>query len=264
MPVLWALASNKEGEIVKKFFEKLPESCRKIAGKLPKFCLVVALFLSTSIFSTLVEASSQGVEQSLYSDAKLCDWPVPTVKIDEFQITGTSKALYDKVLNQVERIYAPIFRAKGYQLKIVRSWSDGTVNAQAWWSGNTCNVEMFGGLARWPGITSTAVRQVALHEIGHCLGGSPYYPWSTMSCEGQADYYSTLVGCRELGVGCVASSLNLARALASMGGEPAPRRPGPQLPAVGRTYCEHPEAQCRLQTYDAGIARGSRPRCWFK
>lgn len=219
-----------------------------------KQILWVALFLSTSLFATSVEAEK----------IELCDWPVPAVTIDETRTTGTTKALFDKVLDQVERAYGPVFRAKGKSLKIIRSWSDGTVNAQAWWSGNTCNVEMFGGLARWPGITSTAVRQVALHEIGHCIGGSPYYPWSSMSCEGQADYWSTLVGCRELGVNCKASSLNLARALGSMSGEPAAWRPGPQLPPVSRTYCEHPESQCRLNTYDAGIAGGSRPRCWYR
>ena len=229
-----------------------------------KLGLWVALFLSTSLFSISVEAEDQGVERNRYSDAQLCDWPVPNVLIHETAVTGTTKALYDKVLDQVQRAYDPIFAAKGKRLKIIRSWSDPTVNAQAWWSGSTCNIEMFGGLARWPGITSTAVRQVALHEIGHCLGGAPTYPWDVMSCEGQADYYSTLVGCRELGVSCVASSLNLARALASMGGETRPTRPGPQLPSVSWTYCEHPQAQCRLNTYDAGINRGARPRCWFK
>ena len=214
--------------------------------------ILFALIFSTSIFATSFEAKN------------LCDWPVPADQIHESARSGITKGLYDQVLNQVERAYHPIFAAKGYRLNMIRSWSDGTVNAQAWWEGSTCNVEMFGGLARWPGITSTAVRQVALHEIGHCLGGSPTYPWDVMSCEGQADYYSTAVGCPALGVGCKASSLNLARALASMGGETRPYRPGPQLPAVNVTYCEHPRAQCRLNTYDAGTAKGARPRCWYR
>jgi hypothetical protein len=194
----------------------------------------------------------------------LCDWPDPGFKIQEATATGIDKTAYTQVLNQIETKYSKVFSRLGYGFKLHRSWSDGTVNAQAWWTGNTCNVEIFGGLARWPGISAAAVRQVALHEIGHCLGGAPYYSGESMSCEGQADYYSTSIGCQTLGVGCKTSSLNLARALASMSGEPKPYRPGPALNPVSRTYCSHPEAQCRLQTYDAGSARGSRPRCWYR
>lgn len=194
----------------------------------------------------------------------LCDFPDPGYKIEAIEASGISKTDYNVVLDQVELKYAPTFKAKGYRLKILRSWSDGTVNAQAWWTGSTCNVEMFGGLARFPGISAAAVRQVALHEIGHCLGGSPTYPGDVMSCEGQADYYSTAFGCRIMGVGCKASSLNLSKSLARMSGEAIPWRPGPALPPVSRTNCDHPDAQCRLETYDAGIVRGSRPRCWIR
>lgn len=194
----------------------------------------------------------------------LCDWPDPGFKIHEVEATGIDKTAYMKVLDQVEAKYQRVFQQLGYRLKVHRSWSDGTVNAQAWWTGTTCNVEMFGGLARYPGITAAGYRLVALHEIGHCLGGYPYYPGEEMSCEGQADYYSTSVGCRTLGIGCKAAGLNLARALASMSGEARPWRPGPALRPVSRTYCMHPAAQCRLQTYDAGSARAARPACWFR
>lgn len=194
----------------------------------------------------------------------LCDWPDPGFKIHEAQATGIDKSAYSRVMDQVESKYAPIFQRLGYRLKLHRSWSNGTVNAQAWWTGTTCNVEMFGGLARYPGITAAGYRLVALHEIGHCLGGAPFYRGESMSCEGQADYWSTAVGCRTLGIECKSASLNLSRALASMSGESRPWRPGPPLNPVSRTYCAHPEAQCRLQTYDAGAAKGSRPRCWYK
>lgn len=194
----------------------------------------------------------------------LCDFPDPGYKIEASQRSGIVKSEFDRVLDQVESKFAPIFRAKGYRLKIIRSWSNGTVNAQAWWSGSTCNVEMFGGLARFPGISAGAVRQVALHEVGHCIGGPPFYSGFDMSCEGQADYWSTAFGCRTLGVGCRNSSLNLSKSFARMSGEALPWRPGPGRSPVSRTYCEHPDADCRLKTYDAGIVRGQRPGCWFK
>jgi hypothetical protein len=209
--------------------------------------IILALLFSTQVFAK-----------------GLCDWPDPGYKIHERSFTGIDQAAYSKVLDQVQAKYDPIFQRLGFSLKLHRSWTDGTINAQAWWTGPTCNVEMFGGLARYPGITAAGYRLVALHEIGHCLGGDPFYPGDNMSCEGQADYYSTLVGCRSLGIGCKAAGLNLSRALASMSGESRPYRPGPPLNSVSRTYCDHPEAQCRLNTYDAGSSKIARPGCWFK
>ena len=194
----------------------------------------------------------------------ICDFPVPPFQIEEHQTTGIDRHAYDHVLDQVEKKYVKVFFDMGYRFSLHRSWSDGTVNAQAWWSGNTCHVEIFGGLARYPGISAAAIRQVTLHEIGHCIGGAPFYPGENMSCEGQADYYSAVVGCKNLKVGCRNSSKNLARALAKMAGEPKPWRPGPPLPEVNWTYCEHPDAQCRLNTFDAGLLGDPRPRCWFK
>lgn len=197
------------------------------------------------------------------AQTNLCDWPIPDTLIYPSVSTGVSRSAYDRVLDQVERAYQPVFGRLGFHLNLIRSWDDPTVNAQAWWSLWTCNVEIFGGLARWPGISAEAVRQVALHEIGHCLGGSPRYKGEAMSCEGQADYYSTLTGCRVLGANCKNSSLNLARALASMSGSVPPSRPVPPLPAVSVTYCQHPEARCRLITFDNGRAKSARPSCWF-
>lgn len=199
----------------------------------------------------------------VYAEKNLCDFPDPGFKIETTDFTGISEASYNKTLDAIEKAYTPIFTAKKYKFKLVRAWSDGTVNAQAWWTGKTCNVEIFGGIARWPGISAAAIKQVALHEIGHCLGGAPKYPGENMACEGQADYYSTLVGCPNMALNCKASSLNLAKALASMGGEAVPWRPGPKLPSVSQTDCDHPAAQCRLDTYDAGILKAARPGCWF-
>lgn len=211
-------------------------------------------FLALIVFVTSLTAHAGG----------LCDWPDPGYKIHEGVASIVDKTEYNKILDQVEKAYAPVFQKLGYTLKIHRSWSDGTVNAQAWWTAKTCNVEMFGGLARWKSITSAGYRQVALHEIGHCLGGPPYFTGENMSVEGQADYYSTSVGCNAvLKVGCKNSSLNLARVLAELGGESKPWRPGPVLPNVTETYQDHPEAQCRLDTFDAGLNKQPRPGCWF-
>lgn len=195
-----------------------------------------------------------------------CDFPVPNYKIAVHAGTGITEDQYTKVLDKVQEAYDPVFADIGKSLNIERSWDDGTVNAQAWWSWDkkTCNIEMFGGLARFSGVTAAGFRQVALHEIGHCLGGEPLYPRSDLSAEGQADFYSTSVGCDLMDVACKASSLNLARLLATLNKDVPPVRPSPPLPEVKDTYLKHPDAQCRLNTYDAGRLELERPRCWYK
>ncbi len=193
-----------------------------------------------------------------------CDFPVADFKIDEYQPTGISKSEYHDVMDQIEAKYQKIFENAGMHFQLHRSWSDGTVNAQAWRSGSTCHIEMFGGFARYPGITPRAMGLVALHEIGHCLGGAPRYTGSSLSVEGQADYYATNIGCPSWGVGCKAAGLALATALARLVGDKAPWRPGPKLDDSSRTIQSHPPAQCRLNTYDAGRLNEPRPRCWYK
>ncbi len=118
-------------------------------------------------------------------------------------INGITEAEFNKSIDEVETIYAPIISNLGATLKIERNWKDGTVNAYASQSGKTWTVAMFGGLARHATITKDAMALVVCHEIGHHIGGAPKKGsgggwWggqggaSWASNEGQADYFATL------------------------------------------------------------------------
>lgn len=120
-------------------------------------------------------------------------------------INGITEEEFNKAIDEVEEIYAPIIANMGAKLVIQRKWSDGTVNAYAQQSGKTWNVAMFGGLARHSTITKDALALVVCHEIGHHIGGAPKKGgaggggwWggsvgsSWASNEGQADYFATL------------------------------------------------------------------------
>lgn len=211
------------------------------------------LFMLISIFAISIEARAQG-----------CSFPVPDYQIEVTSFTGLGRASYDRVNATIKRVYGPIFAQAGCPLEVHDEWSDGTVNAQAWQSGGKCHIAIFGGLARHALATENAVLQVGMHEIGHHLGGAPFYSGDNMSCEGQADYFSTADGMPRAGKGSVNSSMALASLLASLNGEPKPRRPSPALKNVSRTYCSHPRGQCRLNTYDAGRVGARRPGCWYK
>ncbi len=178
-----------------------------------------------------------------------------------------SRRSFDRAIDLVYNHYAPIVEAKGMKLTFNREWDDPTVNSDTYTDDGDWIINSYGGLARYPGMsTIAAYAQVACHELGHHLGGAPHYrDDSTMSVEGQADMFSSRC-MRAIGYSdkqTAASSLSLASVLASLGGEAKPWRPGPTLPEVSVTYEDHPDAQCRLDTYDNSRTGRQRPRCWF-
>jgi hypothetical protein len=192
-----------------------------------------------------------------------CDFPVPSYKIGEFATSGVRRTTYDRAMDRIEAVYGPIFEAANCPLVLVRSWSDGTVNAQAWKENGQCYVEMFGGLARYPGMTETALELVACHEIGHHLGGRPYYSGSYMSVEGQSDYFATLDCMYQINTPSRAASLVLAKTLAKLNGEQIPSRATRATEQVRYTLEGHPRAQCRLDQFDNGRLNQGRAMCWY-
>lgn len=109
--------------------------------------------------------------------------------------TGISEEEFNAVIDKVSAIYEPIIVGQGKTLDMKRLWDNGTVNASAQQSGSTWIVNMYGGLARHPSITSDGFALVVCHEIGHHLGGFPKYKswfganqWA--STEGQSDYFA--------------------------------------------------------------------------
>src|SRR3954451_3121857 len=74
-------------------------------------------------------------------------------------------------------------------------WDETVVNAQAWRSGNQKRVAVYGGLARYPGVTASGLALILAHETGHHLGGGPLDPdlrWPTW--QGQADFWAAAEG----------------------------------------------------------------------
>ncbi len=123
--------------------------------------------------------------------------PISYNKFGRERVTGISQDEFTTVLDEVEKIYTPIFASLGKRFKIERRWSDPTANAYAQQLGDTWKVVMFGGLARHKLMNIDAFRSVVCHEIGHHLGGAPkavsrwYGTESDLSSEGQSDYYAT-------------------------------------------------------------------------
>lgn len=124
-----------------------------------------------------------------------------------------TEADFNRVIDSVEEIYAPIISNMGAKLQVERKWSDGTVNAYAQQQGKTWKVSMFGGLARHSTVTEDGLALVVCHEIGHHIGGAPKKGGSAgggwwgggstggtswASNEGQSDYFATLKCLRQV------------------------------------------------------------------
>ena len=188
-------------------------------------------------------------------------------------------------------------------------------------------VDINGALARNPHMTADALLMVVCHEIGHHIGGLPSNG-GFASNEGQSDYFAATKCMRQVlqhqdnveivrrraidpyvrqrcfsvwgrdleqAAVCMRSAMagkQLARVLASLGGEKDVdfRTPDPEVKSV--TDNKHPRAQCRLDTYFEGalcrvshneimnfnnplqgacvptsspglMGIGLRPACWF-
>jgi hypothetical protein len=202
------------------------------------------------------------------------------IPVGDVRARGIDEAMFNSVLDRVERVYTPIVAAKGGQLRVVRKWADPTVNAYAQQMGNVWQITMFGGLARHAATTEEGFMLVACHELGHHIGGHPKSSWATN--EGGSDYYATLKCMRimygenaplgevdpvaEAGCssqfpdagrnGCrngVRGGQSVAFLFQALRNSPTPPKfDTPNQTVVDRMYNAHPETQCRLDTYYQG------------
>ncbi len=243
-------------------------------------------FLVTGILSV----SFVAVSYFLAHDS-LCKGFLPenNLKIPvSFTNTGITEQEFTSVMNRYESVYKPIVAAEGGTLVLNRLWTDATVNANATRFWNQWYINMYGGLARYPGMTADGMMLVVCHETGHHIGRQPYMGplrWGWATNEGGADYFSALKCARKvfaaddnekivsaLGVApeimaqCNANFANLkeamlcarsahagtilAKVLSSLSKDSTPPQvTTPDKNVVADIYDAHPAAQCRLDTY---------------
>jgi hypothetical protein len=216
----------------------------------------------------------------------LCEGFLPPnnlrIPVGDVRAKGIDEATFNQVMDQAEKIYAPIIAAHGGHLVVNRLWDDATVNASAQQSGSEWIINMYGGLARHPAVTKDGMMLVACHELGHHLGGFPLVggmDWA--GNEGSADYFANLkclrltspatapadtdatakAGCakvypagpdRNLCERGTMAGVSVSSLLAELGGSPKPDINSPDPSQVSQTDDEHPAAQCRLDTYYQG------------
>jgi hypothetical protein len=107
---------------------------------------------------------------------------------------------------------------------------------------------------------------VYAHEVGHHYAGEPRYPapndWA--SCEGQADYWASLVSMRKVYPGeeyldVIFPAAEQLYKLFSTGLRFSLSVEEQVIYFAGS--CNHPPADCRRDTYIAGAELRSKPSC---
>ncbi len=243
------------------------------------------------------------------------------LKVNKSSETGMSQVEFQGILKDFEGQWSDYVGQKSGKSLIVKGdWHSERVNAHATRDDdNNPVIVINGGIARYKDMDEDSLTLILCHELGHHLGGAPKSlrgrsnkrSWS--SAEGQADYFATSF-CLErslkhrewellkkfeiseltlLDVGCdnmkclriIQASYIVSSMFASL--KESWAMPSLELSStnkVSRTNYKHPEPQCRLDTYLAGLRCGlsfpvnfddvdpfsgvcldlnSRPECWF-
>lgn len=193
---------------------------------------------------------------------------------------GITEHEFNDVLDTFESIFQPVVQRLGFSMEVERFWDDNTINAYAQKNGRLVKLSFFGGLARHKYMTKLGFALVVSHELGHIVGGYPFYRQSNyMAVEGQSDLYAASAAGKillknlssydsiapeygyeardycsdskdqETCVKVLEGGISLGRVLASLGREPMPSYSRLDTVAVKRTMETHPRAQCRLTQY---------------
>lgn len=206
-------------------------------------------------------------------------------------IANITEPLFNQITFSVINLYHAATYKLGARLTSKLHWKSPVVNAYAQRpKPNIWEVDMFGGLARRPEVTPDGFALVVCHEVGHHLAGFPTYegsePWA--SVEGNSDYFAVQACAKKLWGNDTANNANarntvtpyaksqcdqtyplsepdqnlcyriamagqsLGNLLAAIGGEKAPNFQTPDQYVAPQTISEHPNAQCRLDTYLQG------------
>jgi hypothetical protein len=285
-----------------------------------KTLLIGSLALSMTLSSVVFACDSKGITGFLPENNL-------SIPVGDKMAGDMTEAKFLEIVGKVEAVYSPIIKGMGATLKMNNDWKSTTVNASAQQYGSVWQVNMYGGLARHRLTTNDGFMMVVCHELGHHIGGAPRYDRNTdwASNEGQADYFAGLKCMRRVlqnedniaAVSAMAidaeatkqcqsiyksasevalcqrismAGKSLGSLLGDLGGNSNVNFNTPDKKVVTVTNDNHPQAQCRLDTYFSGMlcdksidedvskdsaitgacvkkdgyTKGVRPLCWYK
>jgi hypothetical protein len=256
--------------------------------------------ISTTLFAAIPENDLDKADGQTWNISEQEFWDIIKFSYDIY------KPIFDNLV--VENGKVNWWFESNWQSKVVNIYAKK--EKMPW---NKWTIQLHGALARRPQLTKDGFALAICHEIGHLVGGYPQQDWIGMSTEGQADYYATHVCARKVfgamekkspmirgGVKVelcdknfdttyeqnvcyrsVFAAKSLADTLYVANRQVrSPEIDQPDTFKVKITYQLHTPAQCRLDTYLAGILCDkiwddkripmehnavcrNRPGCWY-
>ena len=152
--------------------------------------------LAIILLSTIAEAQYQYGFQAYGSRSTKWTLPPNNLHLQDniSREANITEERFNAIIDDAVKYWIPIATAKGIEFRVIKKWSDPTVNAWAVQTGSTWIVGFYGGLARRPEITEDGFALVVCHELGHHFGGYSFYGrGDTTSAEGESDFFATNV-----------------------------------------------------------------------
>lgn len=194
--------------------------------------------------------------------------------VQRYSSGGITRTEFRQTLATAHRLFSPLAARDGRKLEFLTDWNQDWAQAFARrWDND--QVVIYGGIARIPRGTIDTFALFICHELGHLYGGTPYRDeHNRIAVEGQADWWATSECWNTLAADLparpgsleqrgVEAALIVTAFYAANRNIPAPAVETPDSTRVEKTLMTHPEPQCRLDTYIAGLLKNERPRCWW-
>lgn len=153
-----------------------------------KIFLLSILFLSYHVNATWINPDEIKPRSNIQSVSK--------ANMTEEQFAGA--------IRKIQNVYQPIVKKLGGRLKISGDWKKTSLFAGTTQLFGVWAVEITGGLARNPHLTTDGMSLILCHELGHHLGGFAFGKAQTpiqsawAANEGQSDYFATHVCAKKL------------------------------------------------------------------
>lgn len=218
--------------------------------------------------------------------------------LDCEMVSDMTAELFNRISDKGKEIYAEEIAERGEKLRVIKEWTDSTVNAYAKRTrpeGGVVEIAMFGGLARRPEVDSRGVAVVFCHEANHLYPlWANYWAGSEsirMGSEGAADTGATTQCFKKLAAeipelvkdeefepfinekcgddlvckNSLVAGKQLANLLSALGKGKTLEFSDMAMEKVSRTISNgYPRVECRLTSYVWGTLNLGRPSCWYK
>ncbi len=200
---------------------------------------------------------------------------------------------FNEIVDAARIMFVEKAASENISLNLTGYWDSPVINAYTLVIGNSASISIYGGIAKATSLTSEGLALALCHELGHVLGGEPYFGDFNNSVEGGADYYSTRhclkefltvlnlppsdnltpdiskicsfdkdeLLCQQVLVGGLSVMTELSKMSPNGNTELSYYTPDSTISPT--TLKSYPSFQCRLDTILRGYLNLSRPSCWF-